>query len=445
MMLSLLLSFSQLVSTGAAPLENAMPLHVSGPWQVDVGPGLVTLGESTLGLVDPVRLEIPPPEDVVVTGERHVLPVFNPKTGGWRKGVRLTPLIAQECSATGLLRPETVVVRPLEGGAPYVLDKDYALDGLWATIGRLEEGGIKADETVAIDYVYGPARLDSIVANGQGQVRLLVGNPGLGFDAPPVGREDEILLATVWNPGNLETLSAENVFSVEQGRAEEPLHSDIAERLLPKTLAKLRAGEAVTIVAWGDSVSNGGGVGGNKAAWYQHVFHKALQERFPQSDITLHTASWPGRGSRNYLESPAGSEHDFQRDVIDRKPDLVTLEWVNDAYLKEDALVAHYGMIMERLHGGGAEALLLTPHLVRPDWMGVNTLKLGQDPRPYTQGLYAFSKANGIALADGAQRWCDTWRVGVPYTTMLANAINHPDARGHALLADALLAVFPEK
>ena len=75
MMLSLLLSFSQLVSTGAAPLENAMPLHVLGPWQVDVGPGSVTLGESTLGLVDPVRLEIPAPEDVVVTGERHVLPV----------------------------------------------------------------------------------------------------------------------------------------------------------------------------------------------------------------------------------------------------------------------------------------------------------------------------------------------------------------------------------
>ncbi len=422
-----------------------MPIHAPGGWSVDVGPGAVAIEGQDIALADPVRLIVPEAEPVVVEGERYVMPVFNPKTGGWRKGVRLTPLIAQECSATGLLRPETVVVRPAEGGNAYVLDKDYAIDGLWGTIGRLEGGAIGADESVAIDYVYGPARLDSIVANAQGQVRLVPGDPGLGLDAPPAGRDDEHLLATVWNPGNLEALTAENLFSVEQGRAAQPLHSDVAERLLPKTLAKLRAGEAVTIVAWGDSVSNGGGVGGNKAAWYQHVFHKALQERFPQADITLHTASWPGRGSRNYLESPAGSEHDFQRDVIDRKPDLVTLEWVNDAYLKGDALVAHYGMIMERLHAGGAEALLLTPHLVRPDWMGVNTLKLDRDPRPYSQGLYAFSKANNIALADGAQRWCDTWRVGVPYTTMLANAINHPDARGHALLADALLAVFPEK
>ena len=422
-----------------------MPIHAPGGWSVDVGPGAVAIEGQDIALADPVRLIVPEAEPVVVEGERYVLPVFNPKTGGWRKGVRLTPLIAQECSATGLLRPETVVVRPAEGGSAYVLDKDYAMDGLWGTIGRLEGGAIGADESVAIDYVYGPARLDSIVANAQGQVRLVPGDPGLGLDAPPAGRDDEHLLATVWNPGNLEALTAENLFSVEQGRAAQPRHSDVAERLLPKTLAKLRAGEAVTIVAWGDSVSNGGGVGGNKAAWYQHVFHKALQERFPQADITLHTASWPGRGSRNYLESPAGSEHDFQRDVIDRKPDLVTLEWVNDAYLKGDALVAHYGMIMERLHAGGAEALLLTPHLVRPDWMGVNTLKLDRDPRPYSQGLYAFSKANNIALADGAQRWCDTWRVGVPYTTMLANAINHPDARGHALLADALLAVFPEK
>src|SRR5690606_14883356 len=119
------------------------------------------------------RLIVSPPEPVVVTGEQHVLPVFNPKAGGWMKGAKLRDLIAQECTATGLLQPQTVVVRPAAGGTPYVLGTDYDLDDLWATVGRLEGGAIGPEETVHIDYTYGPARLDSIVANNHGQVRLV--------------------------------------------------------------------------------------------------------------------------------------------------------------------------------------------------------------------------------------------------------------------------------
>ncbi len=434
---------SILIATAVLSAFAPMPLHAADGWHVDVGPGTTQVDGKTIRLPDPIRLAVPQPEAVTVTQEAHVLPVFNEKAGGWRKGVRLKTLIAQECSATGLLRPESVVLRSANGATVYVLGKDYAMDGLWATVGRLEDSAIAADETVHIDYTYGPARLDSIFINASGQVRLALGTPGLGFAPPPEARADEHAIASVWNPGNTEGLTEENLLPVFPNATMPPDHSDMAERLLPKTLAKLRKGEAVTIVAWGDSVSNGGGVGGNTEAWYQNVFHRRLQARFHKADITLYTASWPGRGSKNYLDEPAGSAHDFERDVIGRKPDLVTLEWVNDAGWKGDALTAHYTMIMERIQGCGAEALLLTPHLVRPDWMGMTTLKFDEDPRPYVQGLYRFSKENNIALADGAQRWCNLWRQGIPYTTLLANAINHPDARGHALLADALMAVFP--
>lgn len=445
-MFATLFLFAALFSVSEAPsLENAMPVHAAGGWMVDVGPGVVTIDGEEIALADPVRLTVPEPERVTVAGETCTLPVFNEEAGGWRKGVRLNSLIAQECSATGLLLPESVIVRSATDGTPYVLGADYALDGLWATVGRLEGGGIAEDETVKIDYVYGPARLDSVVVNGSGQVRLVTGSPGLGFDAPPEGTGDERRIASIWNPGNVTELTGENCFSIEFPVAEPtPPEYYPAEQFLPRTLAKLEAGEPVKIVAWGDSVSAGGGVGGNKAAWYQHQFHTRLQARYPKADITLITAAWPGRGSRNYMEAPAGGQYDFQRDVLDPKPDLVTCEWVNDAYLKDEALVAHYTLILERLQGGGAEVVLLTPHLVRPDWMGVSTLKFDDDPRPYVQGLRKFAADNNIAMADGAQRWCNQWRQGIPYTTLLSNAINHPDARGHALLADALMAVFPE-
>ncbi len=276
-------------------------------------------------------------------------------------------------------------------------------------------------------------------------MRLEVGTPGLGFDLPGEPFVLETHVGSVWNQGNITEITEENLLPVEQV-ATDPTPPEYypAEQFLPKTLAKLEAGEKVTIVAWGDSVTAGGGVGGAKELWYQYQFLDRLKKRYPKADIEMITAAWPGRGSRNYLEAPAGGDYDFQRDVLDPKPDLVTCEWVNDAYLKDEALVAHYTLILEKLRGAGAEVALLTPHLVRPDWMGVTTLKFDEDPRPYVQGLRKFAEANDVALADGARLWCGLWRKGIPYTTLLANYINHPDERGQRLLAMALMELFPE-
>ena len=200
--------------------------------------------------------------------------------------------------------PETVVVRSANG-LPFARDVDYALDPLWGTIGRLEGGSIGADESVLIEYTWGPARLDAIVMNASGQVRLIEGTPGLGFDPPPAPGVGEYAIGSVWNPGNAPDMTAENLLPVEHSVAEPTLPEYYAaEQFLPKTLAKLEAGEPVTIVAWGDSVTNGGGVGGDTALWYQNQFVDRLRARYPDANITLHTTAWPGRGSRDYLEAP---------------------------------------------------------------------------------------------------------------------------------------------
>jgi lysophospholipase L1-like esterase len=192
-------------------------------------------------------------------------------------------------------------------------------------------------------------------------------------------------------------------------------------------------------------VTNGGGVNRRTNEWYQNVFAERLRERFPQAKVTLHTAAWGGRSSRNYLEAPRGGEKDFVRDVLEPKPDMVTIEFVNDAYLDEEATQVHYAGILERLESIGAEVVLITPHFVRPDWMGVSTMKIDEDPRPYVRGLRRFAAEHNLALADASARWCRLWRQGIPYITLEANWINHPDARGHELFAEALLALFPEE
>ncbi|MGQ9730120.1 MAG: GDSL-type esterase/lipase family protein [Candidatus Zipacnadales bacterium] len=439
--LLLLALFVLACSISCAQGTPTMLAHVTDDWMVSVGPGTVEFNGRRVTLAKPFEIAVSPPEIRTVIAEVHPsLPLFNPQTGGWLKGAKLKGLITQECTATGNLFPESVVVRS-ETGQPFVLGRDYAMDGFWATVGRLEGGAISAEQKVLIDYCYSLNRLDSIVANATGGVRLIKGESGLGAILPPQPAAGETALVNIWVPGSTQRLTEENLFPIEPLVNKPP--TPVAERLLSKTLAKLRNGEEVIIVAWGDSVTCGGGVGENQELWYQHQFARRLRERFPQAKITMLTAGWGGRNSRVYMDAPRGGEKDFARDVLEPKPDLVTIEFVNDAYLHGEALQKQYDEIMGHLLGIGAEVILLTPHLVRPDWMGVNTLKFDEDPRPYVRDLKQYAAAHSIALADASAKWCRLYRQGIPYVTLEANSINHPDARGHAIFADALMELFP--
>ena len=431
----------------AADVGGAMPVRVTDPWTIEVGPGAVDLNGRTVTLGSAVKFSIMPSPVITVQNEPHeALPVFNEKAGGWGKGTRLTPLITQECSATGALVPATLVLKPAPGAAtPFTPDTDYRIDGFWATIGRVEDGPIDAQQTVYVDYQYSPDRLDTIAADAQGHLRLVEGALGAGAMEPPALAPGESAVVNVWVPSQTKALTDENLFPIFPARHEEPATSaSIAERLLPRTLARLRAGQEVTIVAWGDSVTNGGGVT-RQEDWYQDQFVRLLQDRFPKAAIHLLTAAWGGSSSAKYLEQPHGAQYDFVRDVLEPKPDLVTIEFVNDAYLSEEETMAHYRSILARVQGAGAEVVLVTPHLVRPDWLKSDTFKVKRDPRPYVAGLRRLSEEDHIALADAAAGWCDLWRVGIPYTTLLANSINHPDVRGHAIFASRLMALFPEQ
>jgi lysophospholipase L1-like esterase len=447
MIASILVLNGMCVAADLPTFEGAMPLRVTGPWSVEVGPGAVTKDGIEYKIVAPISFQIDPPEIIRVRDECHAaLPMFDKDEGGWRKGDRLRDLIAEECTSTGLLYPDSVRLKPSGGDAPqFVLGTDYELDGFWATFGRTPQSAIAARQTVYVDYAYSPCRIDSIVVNRAGRARLAKGLPHVAIPRPPVPGDGEVAVINLWIPGRTEKLTEENLYPIEFA-AEAP-HMQPgptqAERFLPKTLAKLRAGEQVTIVAFGDSVTDGGGVNHEPKLWYQNQFAVLLKERFPKANIRVITAGWGGANSKMYLEAPPGGIYDFVRDVLDPKPDLVTIEFVNDAYLDEAGTAAHYAGILERVRAVGAEVILITPHLVRPDWLTSDTLKVDQDPRAYVRGLRDFAAKNNVALADASKEWCRLWRRGLPYITLLANNINHPDERGHAIFAKTLIELFP--
>jgi hypothetical protein len=131
--------------------------------------------------------------------------------------------------------------------------------------------------------------------------------------------------------------------------------------------------------------------------------------------------------------------------VLEPKADLVTMEWVNDSWLHGEAFKTHYDNIVAQISATGAEIVFIAPHLVRPDWLGVQDPRFDDDPRPYVRDLKQYAADHNMPLADGSALWCKLWRQGIPYITYEANWINHPDARGHQLFADALMGLFPQK
>ena len=69
---------------------------------------------------------------------------------------------------------------------------------------------------------------------------------------------------------------------------------------------------------------------------------------------------------------------------------------------------------------------------------------IDDDPRPYVTGLRQFAANHGLALADASRRYGRLWRQGIPYSTLMLNSINHPNAYGMGIFADSLMALFPK-
>ncbi len=431
----------------AMPAHKGMPIEVAGDWQVKVGPGQVTLGGREINLAAPVVVDLAPVAVVSVRDEEQPrLPVYNDKAGPWMRGLHPRALLAQECVCTGLLMPGSLKVKAGPGdAAAFEPGKDFKLEEFWTGIGRIEGSTIAENQKVWLDYDYVPCRLDSIVMDAAGQVKVVPGTPAQNMARPPTLPEGETAIGRVWLQGPTEKLGDINLYPIEPVAAQLIAPAPVAEQLLPKTLQKLRNGEKVLIVAWGDSVTAGSGCGGQPQYWYQNRFGVELHERFPQSEVEVKTAGWGGRNSRVYMDQPRGAQFDFVRDVLEPKPDLVVIEFVNDSYLHDEALVKQYDEIVQKIGGNGSEIIFLTPHLVRPDWMGQKDMRFDDDPRPYVRDLRKYAADHNLALADGSARWCRLWRQGLPYIIFEANWINHPEAQGLQLFVDALMALFPEK
>lgn len=394
-------------------------------------------------------LPIPAPQPLAVLAERYErLPEFNPQTAGWVKGAQLRALQAQETTTPFLLDPESVVVRAgtEAQAATYRAGADYDFDPVWGTLGRKAGGAIGADQPVYLSYRYFPLRLDSVIRRADGRLDVRPGEPRSAAPQLPPLQRGERRIANLWLPGRVTKLEAKHLFPILASGYPPASGRDrrTAEKLLPRTLAKLRAGGHLRILAWGDSVTDGSYLPNPATERWQEQFVTRLRHRFPAATIELVTEAWGGRSTHTYLNEPPGSPHNYREKVLGAHADLVVSEFVNDAGLNPAQVEERYGALLKDFQAGGTEWIILTPHYVRPDWMGLDRENdIDQDPRPYVAGLREFGARHGVAIAEGSLRYGHLWREGIPYTSLMLNSINHPNAPGMKLFADALMEVFP--
>jgi len=334
------------------------------------------------------------------------------------------------------LEPGSVVIKEKPGhdGIVYEQGKDWRADEIWGRVGRLPTGRIAAGQTVYIDYRTRPLRVDTVCISPSGKISVNQGDSQKVCPAIPAADYGSLALCRIFLDYGCREITAKEIYPVGEPFPQPDVVALNDHRArVAKTREKLERGQDVTIVAWGDSVTAGGDASRPEFR-FGEAFAHALRYKYPQARIKYINAGRGGWHSSRSLPL-------FEDDVLKHKPDLVTMEFVNDMGLPAATLRKNWFEAIDRVRASGGEAVIVTPHFVLPMWM-----KFPDDgtpeTRPNVEGLRQIAEEKQVALADASKRWAHLALEGVPYLVHLRNGINHPDDFGHALFTEELLRLF---
>lgn len=424
-------------------LAAGAELTVEGP-AVRVSAGPYNVAGRTVTVKEAATLPVAPSPTITVTNETLRLSADRPQ--GWAKGTRLRGCNARDVNASGSFVPGSLVLRRAAGGDPLKEGTDYLVDAEWGHVGLAPGSSVTTQDTVVANYRCALLRMDTIQVSASGNATLKPGEPHVSAPVPPEPDAGCTAIAHFFVHYRDTQPKQDQVYPILETPAQAVTRTTAGR--IPKTLAKLKTGGPVTIVCWGDSVTVGGNASKPELA-YPAVFAAGLRERFPNARIEMKNISAGGSNSRQWLSPDEFRYRDrpwqetgvtFQR-VLDARPDLVTMEFVNDAGMTAETMDRVYGDLLQRVHGIGAEMIFITPHFTMWRMMGFQGMREAEK-RPYVLALRDYAQKQGIALADASGRWEHLWKEGIPYTTLLHNTINHPDDRGHRLFAEELWKCF---
>jgi lysophospholipase L1-like esterase len=165
---------------------------------------------------------------------------------------------------------------------------------------------------------------------------------------------------------------------------------------------------------------------------YPHLLHQGLKERFPDAVINVIVTGIGGE------ESESGARR-FATDVLNHKPDLITIDYaLNDRRIGLERARAAWTSMITQATAAGIPILLLTP---TPDQQA--HLDDPADPlNQHAAQIRALAAHYHLGLVDSLAAFRQELATGVRLAELMSQ-VNHPNQRGHELVAKALLAWFP--
>jgi acyl-CoA thioesterase-1 len=203
-----------------------------------------------------------------------------------------------------------------------------------------------------------------------------------------------------------------------------------AERL-PGTLAKLRSGQRVRIVAFGDSITAGGDASRPKLIFWER-WAESLRAKYPRATIETTNGATGGDTTVQGLQR-------LQDKVLRQKPDLVLIGFGMNDHNREGfgvplpAFRENLAAMIDRIRAGtGAEIVLFSAFPPNPKWhYGSHNMEA------YANATEQVAREKQCAFADVYHAWMSLAERKKP-EDLLANNINHPNDFGHWIYFQAL-------
>lgn len=194
--------------------------------------------------------------------------------------------------------------------------------------------------------------------------------------------------------------------------------------MFEKTKEKLKNGENIVYVAFGDSITEGYGV---SEGWPEKLV-KLLKKKYPSADITLYNKGRSG----DTLED---GMYRLDNDLISLKPDFVTLSFgINDVFSNvnlasfEKLLADMVDMILSNTT---SELLILSSEILEDE-------EADKLVRKYYDKLQKVSKEKHVPFLDIHRIWHHKLREGVDLSSLLITGLDHPNEEGYKIFAKAV-------
>ena len=346
------------------------------------------------------------------------------------------------------LVPGSVEISSPDGATTYLEGRDYRVNGEWGFVANVADRlGAPGTGKLRFRAKLALQRIDLVQSDANGKLSVKQG--ASRRVSPMIPDPDENCTARFgvyiapWKRGGDYRLLAEDVFPIDAEKAAPvaPVRPEAAAR----TLAKLRAGEPVTIAFVGDSITLGAEAG---RWWMDDTTHwrgrtlRGLRERFPKADIKEVQAFQGGRGIAFGLDV-------LKETVLPAKPDLAFIMiGVNDCHKGLHDLQPRtppaefepaFDALVSQCLDAGIEVVILTTMETNPFDANGDAARWAA----YRDAIRRVSDARATGYGDTYEDWQRLRYRGIPPFSQLHNWINHPGAWGHAVFADAALRFFP--